>query len=240
MAVKTERKTTRAAQHILWRSLLGISVWATGGILALMVKSSFFTVLVGVFAVWTLFCLFVFYFFRDPTPRVPQDRDTIVSPAHGVVDCVEEANEPEFMRGRCRRLSVFLSVFDVHVQNAPVAGKVVSVRQQSGRFMNALETASSACNENVLIGIASREQPGERVAVRQVAGLIARRIESWVKPDDLVARGQRLGMIHFGSRCDLYLPLSTQVTIKPGDRVVGGETVVARRQPGFSTPSDAP
>jgi phosphatidylserine decarboxylase len=135
----------------------------------------------------------------------------------------------EFLGGPCRRISIFLSVLDVHVQNAPVAGKIAFVKHRSGQFLSALKTESAEFNESVLIGIESLEQPGERMAVRQIAGVIARRIVSWVGVGDTVARGQRLGLIQFGSRCDLFLPLTAQIQVKPGDRVVSGETVVATR-----------
>jgi phosphatidylserine decarboxylase len=152
---------------------------------------------------------------------------------------VDETTEPEFLDGPCRRISIFLSVFDVHVQNAPVAGKVAFVKHRPGQFLSAFKTESAKCNENVLVGIESLEQPGERMAVRQIAGLIARRIVSWVGVGETVARGQRLGLIQFGSRCDLYLPLTAQIQVKPGDRVVGGETVVATRVSAKHKPNEA-
>jgi len=204
-------------------------LWLAGAVLALWLKSSFGFVALAVVGVWILFSVFTLYFFRDPEPRVPTAPEAVVAPAHGLVDCVEETTQPEFIGGACRRVSIFLSVFDVHVQNAPVAGKITFLKHQPGQFLSALKTESAKCNENVLIGIESLEQPGERIAVRQIAGLIARRIVSWVSAGDTVARGQRLGLIQFGSRCDLYLPLTVQIRVKPGDRVVGGETVVATR-----------
>ena len=111
----------------------------------------------------------------------------------------------------------------------PWPAKLFFLKHQPGQFLSALKTESARCNENILIGIESSERLGERIAVRQIAGLLARRVVSWVNVGDSVARGQRLGLIQYGSRCDLYLPLSAQVTVKPGDKVVGGETVVANR-----------
>jgi phosphatidylserine decarboxylase len=124
---------------------------------------------------------------------------------------------------------MFLSIFDVHVQYAPVAGRVVLLRHTAGQFLNAIKAESAAHNENVLIGYESGEQPGEKVGVRLIAGLIARRIVPWVAEGDVVARGERASLIQFGSRCDLYLPLSAQIAVKIGDHVRGGETVVAVR-----------
>ena len=218
-----------AARRVTGRALGWLLVWLAGGALALWLKSSFAVVALAVAAIWILFSVFTLYFFRDPTPHVPTAPGAVVAPAHGLVDCVDEAAEPQFMGSACRRLSIFLSVFDVHVQNAPVAGRIVFLRYQPGQFLSALKTESARCNENVLIGIESSERPGERIAVRQIAGLLARRVVPWVNVGDSVARGQRLGLIQYGSRCDLYLPLSAQVTVKPGDKVVGGETVVANR-----------
>ena len=220
-----------AAQRVIGPALGWLLLWLAGGILALWLKSSFAVVALAVAGGWILFSVFTLHFFRDPTPRVPTAPEAVVAPAHGLVDCVEETTEPEFLGSACRRVSIFLSVFDVHVQNAPVGGKITFLKYQPGQFLSALKTESARCNENALIGIESSERPGERIAVRQIAGLLARRVLSWVSVGDSVARGQRLGLIQFGSRCDLYLPLSAQVTVKPGDKVVGGETVVANRPP---------
>jgi len=202
-------------------------IWLAGLILVLWLQWSSVVVGLVVAAIWSLFSVFTLYFFRDPTAHVPTTPGAMVAPAHGLVDCVEETTEPEFLGGPCRRISIFLSVFDVHVQSAPVAGKIAFLRHQPGQFLSALKAESARCNENTLIGIESDERPGEQVAVRQIAGLIARRIVAWVNVGDVVARGQRLGLIQYGSRCDLYLPLAFQITVAPGDRVVGGETIVA-------------
>jgi len=216
-----------AGRRVLGRSLGWLMIWVAGLILALWLQFSPAVVALAVIAIWLFFSVFTLYFFRDPTAQVPTAPGAIVAPAHGLVDCVEETTEPEFLGAPCRRISIFLSVFDVHVQNAPVAGKIAFLKHQPGQFLSALKTESARCNENTLIGIESDERPGERVAVRQIAGLIARRIVAWVNVGDGVARGQRLGLIQYGSRCDLYLPLALQITVAPGDRVVGGETIVA-------------
>jgi phosphatidylserine decarboxylase len=222
-------KAFAAARRVIGRALGWLVVLLAGGLLALWLKSSFAAVALAVAGGWIPFSAFTLYFFRDPTPCVPTAPEGVVAPAHGVVDCVDELVEPEFMGGVCRRVSIFLSIFDVHVQNTPVGGKITFLKYQPGQFLSALKTESARCNENVLIGIESTERPGERIAVRQIAGLIARRIVTWGSVGDTVVRGQRLGLIQFGSRCDLYVPLSAQITVGPGDRVVGGETVVAKR-----------
>jgi len=172
--------------------------------------------------------LFTLHFFRDPNPRVPSGPGLVVAPGHGKVDVVDQLEEPVVMGGRCQRVSIFLSVFDVHVQQSPVAGSVTEVRHQPGKFLNALKTESAAHNENVLIGFRADDPPGTPVGVRLIAGLIARRIVPWLRPGEDVRRGERISLIQFGSRVDLYLPLSATLTVRNGQRVVGGETVVAR------------
>jgi phosphatidylserine decarboxylase len=186
-------------------------------------------VLGGTGSLWFFFTGFIHYFFRDPAPDVPQTPNIFVSPAHGLVDVVDETSNMDFMGGRCRRISIFLSVFDVHVQYAPAAGKVALSRHQPGRFLGAFGTDSARHNENQIVGLQLSEAPNERVAVKQIAGFLARRIRTWVMEGEVVSRGGRLGLIQFGSRCELYLPLSVQPKVQPGDRVVGGETVVATR-----------
>ena len=227
--MKPDSGTAAAARRIIGRALGWLLLWRAGVVLALWLQSAVAVVALVVAGGWILFSAFTLYFFRDPEPRVPTASDAVVAPGHGLVDCVEETNEPEFMRGPCRRVSIFLSVFDVHVQNAPVAGTIAFLKYQPGQFLSALKADSARYNENILIGIESSERPDERIAVRQIAGLIARRVVSWVNVGDHVARGQRLGLIQYGSRCDLYLPLSAEIVIRCGDRVIAGETVVARR-----------
>jgi phosphatidylserine decarboxylase len=176
---------------------------------------------------WVLFVFFTLYFFRDPEARVPTGANLVVSPGHGKVDAIDEIDEPVFMGGRCKRISTFLSVFNVHVQNVPVAGQIKYVRHTSGKFLNAMAAESAAENENVLIGIESSERPGQKVGARLIAGLIARRIIPWVTEGETVARGERMSLIQFGSRVDVYLPLSATINVKLGDKVVGGESVLA-------------
>jgi len=176
-----------------------------------------------------VFSLFSLWFFRDPNPRVPGDSNAIVAPAHGKVDVIDETTESQFVGGPCRRISIFLSVIEVHVQQAPVAGKISCLKHTPGEFMSALKLDSAARNENVLIGFDSSERPGEKIAVRLIAGVLARRIVPWITPGDEVERGERISLIQFGSRVDIYLPPSAQIRVKLGDKVRGGETVIAAR-----------
>jgi phosphatidylserine decarboxylase len=120
-------------------------------------------------------------------------------------------------------------VIDIHVQNAPISGKVTAVTRTNGKFMSALKSDCAAFNENVLIEIDSMETAGEKIALRLIAGVLARRIVPFVTPGEELRRGERISLIQFGSRCDLYLPLSYNLKISLGSRVVGGETVVAAK-----------
>lgn len=213
---------------IVWTLVLLLLLLAVGA-LATVVGSLVATAAIALVVLWLLFAIFSINFFRDPDPMVPADPRAIVAPGHGLVDVIDETTEHEFMGGPCRRISIFLSIFDVHIQNAPVAGAVAYLKHRPGKFLNAMKTESSTENENVLIGFESSEQPGEKIGVRLIAGLLARRIIPWVVVGDVLNRGDRISLIQFGSRVDLYLPLTTQIRIKLGDRVKGGETVVATR-----------
>jgi phosphatidylserine decarboxylase len=157
----------------------------------------------------------------------PTGKDLVIAPGHGKVDVIDTAAEPDFIGGECRRVSIFLSVFDVHVQNAPVTGRVALFKHTPGQYLNAMKTDSAKFNENVLIGIDTLEPGGEKIGVRLIAGLIARRIVPWVAQGDSIQRGERISLIQFGSRVDVYLPLRAKIKVKLGDRVIGGETVIA-------------
>jgi len=227
--MKHAGKATRAALKLIYWTLFGLLALALGGVLARILGEVIVALTMGLTGLWVLFGLFCFYFFRDPNPTVPSAAEAIVAPAHGKVDVIEETEGPEFLGGRCRRVSIFLSVFDVHVQYAPVAGRVAVCQHTRGQFLNAMRTDSAAYNENVFIGFESSERPGEKIGVRLIAGLIARRIVPWVTIGETVRRGERISLIQFGSRCDVYLPLAAQVMVKPGEHARGGETVLARR-----------
>jgi len=176
---------------------------------------------------WALFAGFTFYFFRDPDPLVPTGPNLVVSPAHGKVDVVDTTTEPDHLGGECQRISIFLSVIDIHVQYAPVTGRVALCKYAPGRFLSALKTESAQSNENLLIGLDAFEPRGEKVGVRLIAGLIARRIVPWLKEDEAVQRGERISLIQFGSRVEIYLPRRAKIKVKLGDKVIGGETVIA-------------
>ncbi len=175
-----------------------------------------------------LYLVHFLYFFRDPTANtLSGSRTLVVSPGHGKVDVIEQLAESKVTGGPCHRLSIFLSVIDIHVQNAPVSGKIVRVTRTAGQFISALKADSAEFNENVLIEFDSTQTPGEKIVLRLIAGVLARRIVPFVQPGDDLRRGERISLIQFGSRCDLYLPLTCQIKVKLGQKVVGGETIVA-------------
>jgi len=176
---------------------------------------------------WVFFAIFTFYFFRDPNPLTPTGTNLVVSPAHGKVDVIDTLAENEFMGGECKRISIFLSVIDVHVQKAPVTGKVAYFKHVPGQFMSATRSESAQFNENVLVGIDCFEPHGEKVGLRLIAGLIARRIVPWINVNDPIQRGDRISLIQFGSRVDVYLPTRAKIKVPLGQKVIGGETVIA-------------
>ena len=226
--MKYSGKARRAAfKLIILTFILGFILWA------LMAFASVIGAILSAIAVpalliiWILFSIFTLYFFRDPTPHVPAGMELVISPAHGKVDAIDTVNEPLFMGGECQRVSVFLSVFNVHVQNAPVTGKITFFKYSLGQFLNALKSESATHNENVLLGFETTAPPGVKVGVRLIAGVIARRIVPFVQQNEEVNRGDRISLIQFGSRADVYLPLTAKVKVKLGDHVVGGETIMA-------------
>jgi phosphatidylserine decarboxylase len=170
---------------------------------------------------------FTVSFFRDPKRKVPAAEKLIVAPADGRIVEIATVNEPDFLKSDATRVAIFLSVFDVHVQRAPMGGEIKFVRYNKGRFLDARSAQASLVNESRLIAIESPD--GFRLTVRQIAGLIARRIVGWVDAGAKVKMGERLGMIRFGSRVELFLPLETEIVAKVGDYAKGGETIIARR-----------
>lgn len=211
-------------------------IWITLVVLVGMLVTAFVAALLGnlvlgvaplIIFLWGLFVLFTLYFFRDPEARVPGGKGLVVSPAHGKVDLVDTTSETRFLGGECQRISIFLSVFDVHVQNAPVSGRVAFLKHTAGLYLSALRSDCGLHNENVLLGFEASDPANERLSIRLIAGVLARRIIPWVEAGEEIVRGERLSLIQFGSRVEVYLPKHAKVRVKIGDRVVGGETVLA-------------
>jgi phosphatidylserine decarboxylase len=172
-------------------------------------------------AIPVLLALFFLWFFRDPERPIPAGPGEIVSPADGVVT---EADWIETAGGSRFRISIFLNVFDVHVNRSPVAGTVKAVEYREGGFLNAMKPESGILNEQTLVVI---DAGGYEISYKQIAGLLARRIVCKVKPGDRLERGQRVGMIKFGSRTDVLMPADAVPRVKTGTRVKGGSTVLA-------------
>jgi phosphatidylserine decarboxylase len=182
-------------------------------------------VLVAVAAIVSLLGLFTVWFFRDPVRSLPAGENIVVAPGEGRVVDIREVNEPSFLRSTARRISIFLSVFDVHVQRAPVTGTVEHREYKPGKYAVAWLEKASQDNEQASLGITT---PQGRVLVRQIAGLVARRIVTDPSEGERVQRGERIGLIRFGSRVDLFLPLEWEVTCAVGDRARVGSTPLAR------------
>jgi phosphatidylserine decarboxylase len=226
--MKYSGKARRAAFKIILATFIaGLVSWGLLFVASLVGAVVLAAIAVPMLVVWVLFALFTLYFFRDPTARPPPGANLVLSPAHGKVDVIDTTNEPHFIGGECQRVSIFLSVFNVHIQNAPVSGKLAFFKYTIGQFLNALKTESAQHNENVLLGFEVAEPAGQKIGVRLIAGVIARRIVPFVQAGDLVTRGQRISLIQFGSRADVYLPPQARIKVKLGEHVVGGQTVLA-------------
>jgi phosphatidylserine decarboxylase len=188
-------------------------------------------ILVGWFArpAWTivplLLAVFFLWFFRDPERAIPDSAGAVVSPADGKVTDVSWITVGGEKQAR---ISIFLSVFDVHVNRSPIAGIVREVRYQRGKFLNAMNEASAEENEQNIVRV---EGDGQTVVFKQIAGLLARRIVFYPKVGDRLERGQRVGLIKFGSRTDVLLDSTASLQVKVGDRVRGGDSILAYLQP---------
>ncbi len=191
----------------------------------------------GVFAIVSLFltpwllllCLlligYVFLFFRDPERTIPPDPDAVVAAADGVIAEIVEIDELEVVKQRMKRVAIFLSIFDVHVNRAPIDGRIIYRLRREGRCLDARSPECSEKNEAMTWAF---ENPRVTVVVRQLTGAIARRIVAWSQMGDDLKKGDRFGMIRFGSRTEVYLPLDATVLVKVGDRVAGGTSIIAR------------
>lgn len=173
----------------------------------------------------TLVFVFCVNFFRDPDRHIPPGEAVVVASADGIVDAIEIADETEVLNRPCRRVSIFLNVFDVHVNRAPVAGRVTYVQHHPGTYLDARDPYCHQKNEALTWAFSGVRAT---VIVRQITGAIARRIVPWSRIGEAVEKGHRFGMIRFGSRTDLYLPLDAEIFVQLGDRVEGGASVIAR------------
>jgi phosphatidylserine decarboxylase len=173
-------------------------------------------------AILVFLALFVFYFFRDPERVIPSDPGAVVSPADGRIVVITD----EELAGRPgKRISIFLAIWNVHVNRSPAAGTVTRMEYRPGKFLAAMVAPASAENEQNVISLSTAS--GEMM-FKQIAGLIARRVVCWKKPGDVVQRGERIGLVRFGSRVDLWVPRDSEILVKLGDNVKGGSSVLAR------------
>ena len=171
-----------------------------------------------------ILALWVAYFFRDPERNGERGGGLAIAPADGRIVMITEVDEPAFLHGKALRISIFMNVFNVHVNRYPVSGTVRFVHYNPGKFLNAAVEKSSLENEQMSVGI---ETTRGKVLVRQIAGLIARRIVTYSKQGEHVEQGQRMGLIRFGSRVDVFMPLDVELRVKVGDMTLAGSTPIA-------------
>jgi phosphatidylserine decarboxylase len=197
--------------------------WIFAILAALAVVSWWLSPWLTLFSV--LLILYTLAFFRDPDRAVPAEPNAVVAAADGVVADIIEIDEPDVVKTRMRRIGIFLSVFDVHTNRAPVEGRVTYRQHRQGLCLDARRQDCSEKNESMTWAF---QNARTTLVVRQLTGAIARRIVGWSKVGDELKKGERFGMIRFGSRTEVYLPLTATIVVKVGDRVAGGSTVIAR------------
>jgi phosphatidylserine decarboxylase len=203
------------------------ALWEARWILALL---ALLALVFGFFSTWALWFFFLLFlstvaFFRDPERIVPTDEDLIVAAADGTVMDIVELDENQVLKSKTRRVGIFLSVLDVHTNRAPISGRVIYRQHQPGLFLDARRPDCSKKNESMTWAFENRRVT---IVVRQLTGAVARRIVAWAEVGDELRKGERFGMIRFGSRTEVYLPVSATVLVKVGDHVAGGATPIAR------------
>jgi phosphatidylserine decarboxylase len=195
-------------------------------VLVLFIALTYFypvLVLKTITAILAIIFLFNFYFFRDPERTIPEDENLILSPADGTVVLIEEVDEPYYFKTKVKRVSIFLSVFNVHVNRIPVSGTVEFVKYIKGKFLVAFADKASEENEQSIIGIQHKKG---KILFKQIAGIIARRIIYHVSEGDTVSAGDRFGLIRYGSRVDMFFPENVDLKVGLKDKVYGGETII--------------
>ena len=197
--------------------------WIFGALALLTLASWFATPWLSLFFLLLIF--YTLFFFRDPDRVPPADPNAVVAAADGTVADVVEVEENEVLKTKTRRVGIFLSVFDVHTNRAPIDGRIIYRQHRQGLCLDARSVDCSEKNESMTWAF---ENPRVTIVVRQLTGAIARRIVAWAQVGDELKKGDRFGMIRFGSRTEVYLPLSAAVLVQVGDRVAGGLTVIAR------------
>jgi phosphatidylserine decarboxylase len=197
--------------------------WILAILAFLALVSLFFSV--WVFLIFVVLVAYTLYFFRDPQRRVPTDPNAVVAAADGTVTDIVEVDEGDVLKSKTRRVGIFLSIFDVHTNRAPIDGRIIYRQHREGLCVDARRSECSEKNEAMTWAF---ENPRATIVVRQLTGAIARRIVAWAEVGDELAKGDRFGMIRFGSRTEVYLPLAATVLVKVGEHVAGGSTIIAR------------
>jgi len=197
--------------------------WIFAILLIVAITCAFFSLWLSF--VFVALILYTLAFFRDPNRSDPSDQRAVVAAADGTVADIEEIDEKEFLKAPSKRIGIFLSIFDVHTNRAPVAGRIAFQQFRKGLFFDARRPECSEKNEAMTWAF---QNPRATIVVRQLTGAIARRIVGWAKVGDELKRGERFGMIRFGSRTEVYLPLDAEILVKVGDHVKGGASVIAR------------
>ena len=224
-----------ADNPFLWRRVIPLASWGAAELLLMGGPLLVLTILAAVSPWWYLALPLavvlglIIYFFRNPPRRVPQGPGLWVSPADGTIAEITELPHDDFVGGRAVRIGIFLSIFNVHLNRSPVAGRVIALRYTPGEFLNALRPESALRNENMWIAMEEDSPPFRRLVVRQISGAIARRIVCDLRPGEVVPRGHAFGMIKLGSRTELILPAEDglEVKVRVGQKVKAGTTVVA-------------
>lgn len=175
-----------------------------------------------------LFILFTLYFFRNPNRVYEGHEEDVIAPADGFIQFLEDVEEEKYIKGPAVKISIFMNVFNVHVNRAPIDAVVDFIEYKPGKFLPAFKGHASHINERNYIGIRSKKDPHLMILVVQITGFIARRIVCWVKPGKELSRGERFGMIKFGSCVEVYLPKGSEISVKLGQKVRGGQTILGR------------
>lgn len=197
--------------------------WILAVLIFLAVVGSFFSGWLAL--LFLVLILYTLFFFRDPERNVPADANSVVAAADGTVNDITEVEETEVLQTRMRRVGIFLSIFDVHTNRAPINGRIIYRQHREGLCLDARSADCAEKNEAMTWAF---EGPRTTLVVRQLTGAIARRIVAWADVGDELAKGERFGMIRFGSRTEVYLPLAADVLVKVGDHVAAGSTIIAR------------
>jgi phosphatidylserine decarboxylase len=199
------------------------AAWIFAGLTAAAVLAWFFVPWLSL--IFLLLILYTLVFFRDPDRTAPADANAVVAAADGTITDIVDVEEAEVFNSKARRVGIFLSIFDVHTNRAPIDGRVIYRQHHRGLCLDARRPECSEKNEAITWAF---QNPRATIVVRQITGAIARRIVAWAKVGDEMRRGDRFGMIRFGSRTEVYVPLRATVAVKVGDHVAGGVTIIAR------------